>query len=93
MPAGTYFVGALISDFTKTPIVGENKWCCYYFVKNSEGYELTPGMWRYLEFEVGAGTDRPFPNEAKFLSMASLVNYETTTATYDFCGLDVVEVY
>lgn len=91
IPPGTYFMGALIMDYAKKPINGDG-WCYLYFIRNNDGTDLTPGLWRYVEFEVGAGTDRPFPKEAKFVSMASVVNYDKTTATYEFCGFDVQEL-
>lgn len=47
IPAGGYYMGALISDFAKKSING-NGWCYYYFIKNAEGVDLTPGNWRYV---------------------------------------------
>lgn len=49
VPAGAYYMGALVSDYTRKAITGDG-WCFYYFLYNIEGSELTPGLWRYVEF-------------------------------------------
>lgn len=66
-------------------------WCYYYFVKGEPGNELS-NEWRYVSFEVGPGTARPIPKNAKFLSVMAVVNYTDSTATYQMCGFRVIEL-
>jgi hypothetical protein len=47
VPAGTYYIGALVSDSAKKFISGDG-WCYHYFIKNVDGVDLTPGNWRYV---------------------------------------------
>jgi hypothetical protein len=89
--AGRIFLAVLLYDGAKANIPGDGTWW-FYPVK---ALELTDTDWHTYSARFGAGTQRPLPTAARYMSVGAILNNdndEPGNRIYEVAGLGIRSV-
>ncbi len=89
--AGGIYLAVLLFDANRVAITGDGPWWFYPFANVA----LTDQAWHTYSGRFGVGTARPIPDEARYISVGAILNYDGTVAgnrIYEVAGLNVLEV-